>query len=241
MISAACTEVLKGTVANSFASPFDEGNGKMYLVQAQDCWDSVVAEIDAKLAETQVGLNVLKSLNLPTDDVEKAIEEFEKTKQYSDGLMLLTSWQWDETLIAKDGGQIGTCYYQKSSTAQENAAQCWAYTYNKTTKKYDSGNFYEILQSKITSTTNLSDFEAVDFSKPAGTVGTWIMTAPQVAFGTTKIVFAGKFNPKTSRSIDPIFKPGAATATTYISTRVDQTTTTPAKLFSLSEHHLGAN
>jgi len=46
MATAACTEVLKGTVANSFVTTFDEGNGKMYLVMAQECWDSVLADID---------------------------------------------------------------------------------------------------------------------------------------------------------------------------------------------------
>jgi hypothetical protein len=63
------------------------------------------------------------------------------------------------------------------------------------------------------------------------------MTAPALAFGTTKIVFASKFIPKITSSIDPTFKPGAATATTYISNRVNSST--PTTLFSGTEHRLG--
>lgn len=48
---------------------------------------------------------------------------------YSIGLMLFSSWQWDQATL-EDGDTIGVCFQQESGSNTPNAAMCWAYDYD---------------------------------------------------------------------------------------------------------------
>jgi len=57
--------------------------------------------------------------------------------------------------------------------------------------------------STIGSNSTLESFAAIDASYPQGTNGTWIVSQPEVATGTTKRVSAIRFNPIASSTSDP--------------------------------------
>ena len=141
----------------------------------------------------------------------------EAVRDYSSGLMLFTSYQWDEALI-DSGDQIGLCFYQKSGISSENSASCWAYTYNGN-GSYSSPDSYLIKPSSIGSNTVLEDFTTVDASLPSGTEGHWFLSSPETAFETTKRAFAARFSPKSDSRGDPTLKVGSAEIVTYQASR----------------------
>ena len=53
----------------------------------------------------------------------------EAVRNYSSGLMLVTSYQWDEAEISA-GETMGLCVYQKSGKSSENSTSCWAYDFS---------------------------------------------------------------------------------------------------------------
>lgn len=135
---------------------------------------------------------------------------------YSAGKLIFTQWQWDQNDLSS-GDQVGFCYYQKSTSAAENYASCWAYTYEG--GQYDAGKSYLIKPSQIGKQTLLSDFEPIDATLPRGTAGSWIMSTPFTAFDSTKIAFAMRFSPNVSSSADPSVRIGAVEAVTYLQDR----------------------
>ena len=52
----------------------------------------------------------------------------EAAKDYSQGLMLFTSFQWDESEL-EAGDQLGLCFFQDSGELIESSASCWTYDY----------------------------------------------------------------------------------------------------------------
>jgi hypothetical protein len=119
--SIACLNVLDGTTSNDTPTTFDNGNGSIYILDGSECWSAVVLDIESQLELAYAGIAVLESLKLPTDTVEAAVAEVALAMDYSIGLMIFSSWQWDQDLL-EDGDQVGMCFYQDSGTRTENAA-----------------------------------------------------------------------------------------------------------------------
>ena len=216
----ACLNVLSGATVGGAPSYFDNTNGSIYLLQADDCWAEVVAQVDEQLALAQIGLENLEALHLPTEHVAEAIAEIATTRDYSEGLMVFSSWQWDESLL-EEGDDIGMCWYQDSGTTTENYAQCWAYRWSG--GAYNSGESYALRPSELSDTSTLDDYDPVDATVQVGTKGSWIISGPHEAFETTKIAFTAKFSPKVNDRTDPIIKEGATEVVTYLSSRVSLT------------------
>lgn len=153
----------------------------------------------------------------------------EGVRDYSKGLMTFTSYQWEESDLS-NGDQVGLCVYQKSGRSSENATSCWAYTY-RGSGSYDA-NSYLIKASTIGVNSQLDDYTPVDASLPSGTEGHWFLSTPEVAFDTTKRVFAARFSPRSDSTSDPSIKVGKAEIVTYDSARV-QSSASPETLASV--------
>ena len=224
-----CQAILDGTTANSEISFFDQGAGSIYLVGGTDCWAAVQSSITNSITQAETGLATLEALHFPTDIVQKELEEFERGNAYADGAVLFTAWQWDESTLIT-GDQVGVCVYQSSGSSTENHASCWGLNYE------GNGNYsrvydYLVKPSTIGSNSTLESFAAIDASYPQGTNGTWIVSQPEVATGTTKRVSAIRFNPIASSTSDPAVYQGTTEVVTYLSTR-DSTTGASETLFS---------
>jgi hypothetical protein len=77
-----------------------------------------------------------------------------------------------------------------------------------------------IKASTIGVNSQLDDYTPVDASLPSGTEGHWFLSTPEVAFDTTKRVFAARFSPRSDSTSDPSIKVGKAEVITYDSARV---------------------
>ena len=116
------------------------------------------------------------------------------------------------------------CWYQPSGSSAENHASCWALEYSNS--EYSNGKAYMVRPSNIGSNSKIEDFENVDASIPFGTKGSWIMSRPSTAFGTTKSASAIRFSPTVSSTSDPVIKPGLTEVVTYIASRPSQSSVT---------------
>ena len=92
MTTEACLAVLDGTIANVNATAFDGGNGSVYAVPAPDCWTSVEAEIENDIALAGDAVQALLDLHLPTTVATDAIDSISSGRDYTDSLMIYTSW-----------------------------------------------------------------------------------------------------------------------------------------------------
>ena len=215
-IPPACVSVLDKTTTNAKNSLFNEGNGLIYLLQADECWAGVLATIDNEIALANESLEEIRDLHYETDVVEAAIAEIASIRDYSDGLITFTQWQWDQAQL-DDGDAAGVCVYQRSSTSVENAASCWVVEYNA--GSYSSADSYLIKPSKIGTQSTINSFEPIDDTVPMGTKGAWLVTEPEVAFNSTRIAFAARFNPAESSPKDPALRIGNAEVVTYLGSR----------------------
>ena len=122
------------------------------------------------------------------------------------------------------------CWYQPSGSSAENHASCWAYDYSNS--EYSNGKAYLVRPSTIGSNSRIEDFENVDASIPFGTKGSWIMSRPTTAFGTTKSASAFRFSPSSSSTSDPAIKIGLTEVVTYVASRPAQISAAETALFS---------
>ena len=196
-----CLSVLAGENAYGNITDFAQGAGQLWLIDAKDCWADVSGDIENQIAYAEIGIAALEALHYPTDAIREQIAGIEAVRNYSSGLMLVTSYQWDEAELAA-GDQLGVCFYQKSGKSSENSTSCWAYNYagNGT---YSSQNSYLLKASTIGVNSQLEDFEPVDPSYPTGTEGHWFLSSPENAFDTTVKVWAARFSPKSDSRADP--------------------------------------
>lgn len=212
-----CLSVLAGETNYGNITDFAQGNGQIYIVESKDCWADVSGDIENQLAYAEIGIQALEALHYPTDAIREQMKGIEAVRDYSSGVMLFTSYQWDESEL-ENGDQIGLCFYQKSGFASENSTSCWAYTYSGN-GAYTARDSYLIKPSSIGSNSTLEDFQPVDASLPSGTEGHWFLSTPETAFETTKKVFAARFSPKSDKRADPSIKVGNAEIVTYQASR----------------------
>lgn len=196
-----CLAVLAGEENYANQTDFAQGNGQIYLVESSACWADVSGDIENQLAYAEIGIQALEALHYPTDAIREQMKGIEAVRDYSKGLMLFTSYQWDETEL-ENGDQTGLCFYQKSGKSSENSASCWAYTFSGN-GSYSAKDSYLVKPSSIGSNSTLEDFAPVDASLPSGTEGHWFLSNPETAFESTKRVFAARFSPKSDTRSDP--------------------------------------
>lgn len=231
-----CLSVLAGENAYGNITDFAQGNGQIYIIEANECWADVQGDIDNQLAYAEIGIASLEALHFPTDTIREQMKGIEGVRDYSDGLMTFTSFQWDESQLI-NGDQVGLCVYQKSGKSSENATTCWALTY-RGSGIYDAGTSYLVKASTIGVNSKLEDFEPVDASLPSGTEGHWFVTQPETAFDTTKRVFAARFSPKSDSTSDPSIKVGEAEVITYFSNRESASNPQPESLAAVDHFML---
>ena len=212
-----CLSVLAGENNYGNITDFAQGNGQIYIVESKNCWADVSGDIENQLAYAEIGIQALEDLHYPTDAIREQMKGIEAVRNYSQGVMLFTSYQWDEALLETDD-QIGLCFYQKSGSKSENSTSCWAYTYGGN-GAYTARDSYLLKPSSIGSNSTLEEFSPVDASLPSGTEGHWFLSNPETAFETTKRAFAARFSPKSGNRADPTIKVGSAEIVTYQASR----------------------
>ena len=225
-----CLSVLAGENTYGNVTDFAQGAGQLWLIDSKKCWADVSGDIENQIAYAEIGIAALEALHYPTDAIKEQIAGIKAVQNYSSGLMLVTTYQWDEAEIAA-GDQMGVCFYQKSGRSSENSTSCWAYDYAGN-GAYSSQNSFLVKASTIGVNSQLEDFEPVDASYPTGTEGHWFLSQPENAFDTTVRVVAARFSPKSNSTSDPELKVGDAEIVTYQASRTAPT--------SLSETTLAA-
>ena len=223
-----CLSVLAGENTYGNITDFDQGNGQIYIIESKDCWADVSGDIENQLAYAEIGLQALEALHYPTDAIREQMKGIEAVRNYSKGIMLFTSYQWDEAKLENDD-QVGLCFYQNSGSAS-----CWGYTYGGN-GTYTAKDSYLLNPSEIASNTTLDSFAQVDASFPSGTEGHWFLSDPETAFETTKKVFAARFSPESNSEADPSIKTGSADIVTYQASRT--TPDTPSEETLLATDH----
>ena len=98
-----CLAVLAGEENYGNITNFAQENGQVYLVESKNCWADVSGDIENQLAYAEIGIQALEALHYPTDAIREQMKGIEAVRDYSSGLMLFTSYQWDESLI--DSGE----------------------------------------------------------------------------------------------------------------------------------------
>ena len=229
-----CLSVVAGENPYGNVTDFAQGAGQVYIIEAADCWADVSGDIENQLAYAEIGIAALEALHYPTDAIREQMAGIEAVRDYSNGLMTFTAYQWDESNIVA-GDQLGVCLYQKSGKSSENSTSCWAFGYQGN-GAYDNGNSYLIKASEIGANSQLSDFEPVDASLPSGTEGHWFLTSPQIAFDATVRVFATRFSPKSDSTSDPSIKVGSAEVVTYQQSRTAPTIELPESNLVAIDH-----
>lgn len=207
-----CLNILAGEDAYDITN-FQEGAGSIYIVEGADCWADVQGDIENQLAYAEIGIAALEALHYPTDAIREQMAGIEGVRDYSNGLMTFTSYQWDEAVLSS-GDQVGLCVYQSSGKSSENATSCWAYKFEGN-GAYSSSESYLLKASQINADSVLEDFDTVDASLPSGTEGHWFTTDPETAFESTKKVFAARFSPKSDKTADPSIKVGTTEVVSY--------------------------
>lgn len=151
----ACLNVLNQTTTQENVTTFDNGNGQIYIVESIECWTQILDAIDDDLVKTQENVELLRQLHVDTTAVEQRLAELEIDREYANGVMVFSRWQWDESQMVK-GDVAGMCYWQPSQT-EDNSASCWGFT--ATDDGYAKGNSYLFKPSSVTEDTNLDDME----------------------------------------------------------------------------------
>ena len=215
--SITCASVLDGSAANPLPTRFDSDNGTMYILEVPECWATVKASLENSLLEIQNSIQELADLAYETDVVSQLTSEISELLDYTDGIMVYTSWQWDQNELA-DEDHVGVCYYQENTEGSSTyPASCWEISYRS--GSYGSSHSYLIKPNQIGSQAALEEFTPIDIAKPRGTAGSWIVTNPTTAFESTKIAHAIRFSPAESSTADPAIRLGATEAVTYLSSR----------------------
>ena len=231
-----CLSVLAGENTYGNITDFAQGAGQLWLIDSAKCWADVSGDIENQIAYAEIGIAALEALHYNTDSIKAQIDGIKSVRNYSTGLMLVTSYQWDEAEIAA-GDQIGLCFYQKSGRSSENSTSCWAYDYAGN-GAYNSQNSYLVKASTIGVNSQLEDFEPVDASYPTGTEGHWFMSSPENAFDTTVKVWAARFSPKSDSTSDPSIKVGDAEIVTYQASRTAPTNLSESSLVAVDHKML---
>jgi len=123
-----CEQILKTDMLQlGYFQKFDGKHGKLALIGGRDCWkeiqDSVAAAdsfVRTKLAKLEDKGYDLHGLSLPT--LEEYESEIAKIPDYSDGLTLLTKWNWRGSDV-QPGQELGLCLQQGEKTM----ASCWGF------------------------------------------------------------------------------------------------------------------
>ena len=231
-----CLSILAGDNTYGNVTDFAQGAGQVYLIEGAECWTDVADDIENQIAYAEIGIAALEALHYPTEAIREQIKGIEAVRNYSKGLMLVTSYQWDEADLV-NGDQMGLCFYQKSGRSSENSTSCWAYDYSGN-GTYSSKNSYLIKASTIGVNSQLEDYPPVDASFPTGTEGHWFLSNPENAFDTTVKVWAARFSPSSGDTSDPAIKNGSAEIVTYQASRTAPTSVAESTLAAVDHKML---
>lgn len=111
-----CDEILKTDIAKiGYTREFDDRHGKVVMIGGRDCWEEItqgVKDADEFMREKLGNLEArdydLESMNLPT--LDQYVEMVEKIPNYSDGMMLITGWEW-KTDEVNAGQELAVCLH----------------------------------------------------------------------------------------------------------------------------------
>ena len=133
-----CQDILNKVTANPNPTTFDNGNGEIYFVDGTACWESVNQYADAELATATASLEAAKNFGINVTSLEAQIAEVRKALEYSSGLAVYTTWEWDESTLS-DGDVLAVCVHQDNNPDAETSAACWTQTFSSgsyTTNSY---------------------------------------------------------------------------------------------------------
>ena len=128
---ATCAEQLDtNSVDIGYATKFDQGQGVVYLIGGEACWQEILEKIDEADQFVSEQLQQLEengingeAIGLPT--YEQYVELRDMVKDYTDGHLLVTSWRWNEGSVTP-GHSAGLCLGEPDATSTAYWS-CWEF------------------------------------------------------------------------------------------------------------------
>lgn len=133
-----CYDATNPDLNSKVLTPFDNGDGKVYLVSTDDCLDEQVATLKKNVLTVKDWHAIRDSAEKGDKtwkdfrDEEKVLEQVYKREKffeyYATGETVVLSWQWADAEVA-DGDTVGACIAPDTEGAY---ASCWTFTRDDT-------------------------------------------------------------------------------------------------------------
>ncbi len=207
-----CSQLLKNDILElGYYQKFDGKHGKLALIGGKDCWKEIQDSVSAadlfvrtKLAKLEEKGYNPHDFSLPT--LAEYETEIAKIPEYSDGLVLMTKWNWKSTDV-QPGQELGLCLEQGQNTM----ASCWGLKKKADGNYEKKNNSYAINLALIPTGAQLSDYTDIGTYATPAFNGSWlcgdVMSCPKNEWQT---VYCMRFLPKEQYATlaDPRFTKG---------------------------------